>query len=254
MARSQSAGQKDPVSPTRLELDILQQPTDTTCGPTCLHAVYRYHGLELPLLQLIQETHILEGGGTLAVFLACDALRRGFTAKIYTYNLRVFDPSWFEPGSNIDLSEPLKAQSRVKSDPKILLASNAYREYLRLGGIIRFEDLTADLIRRHLKKGRPILTGLSATYLYHCQREIDDPLSYDDLKGVPQGHFVVLAGYDKRTGLVQVADPLLDNPRFRTQFYEVRFERLLGAIMLGVLTFDANLLIIEPSDTVEESS
>jgi len=246
-------GGKEHVSPTRLELEILPQPTDTTCGPTCLHAVYRYHGLHLPLPQLIQETHILEGGGTLAVFLACDALRRGFRAKIYTYNLRVFDPSWFEPESKFDLSERLMEQSRVKPDAKIQLASDAYREYLRLGGEIRFQDLTADLIRNHLKKGRPILTGLSATYLYHCPREIDEPLAYDDLRGHPQGHFVVLAGYDRETGLVQVADPLLDNPRFRTQFYEVRFERLLGAIMLGVLTFDANLLVIEPTEATRVS-
>ena len=34
--------------PTReLDLDILAQPDDETCGPTCLHAVYRYFG-EVP--------------------------------------------------------------------------------------------------------------------------------------------------------------------------------------------------------------
>ena len=27
-----------------LDVPILTQPDDSTCGPTCLHAVYAYHG------------------------------------------------------------------------------------------------------------------------------------------------------------------------------------------------------------------
>ena len=33
---------------------------------------------------------------TLAVLLGCHALRRGYEATIYTFNLQVFDPTWFE--------------------------------------------------------------------------------------------------------------------------------------------------------------
>ena len=32
----------------KLHLDILPQPDDSTCGPTYLHAVYRYWGDVLP--------------------------------------------------------------------------------------------------------------------------------------------------------------------------------------------------------------
>jgi len=28
----------------RLDLEIMSQPDDQSCGPTCLHAVYAYHG------------------------------------------------------------------------------------------------------------------------------------------------------------------------------------------------------------------
>ncbi|MCI0655805.1 MAG: cysteine peptidase family C39 domain-containing protein, partial [Acidobacteria bacterium] len=74
-------------------LEIQRQPDDTTCGPTCLHAVYRYHGDEIPLAQVIQEVPAEPGGGTHAVCLACHALRRGYRARIYTYNLQAFDPT-----------------------------------------------------------------------------------------------------------------------------------------------------------------
>ena len=52
---------------TRLRLDILPQPDDRTCGPTCLHALYRYYFDEMPLEQVVQEVPQLEGGGTLVI-------------------------------------------------------------------------------------------------------------------------------------------------------------------------------------------
>lgn len=48
--------------PRQLELEILPQPDDATCGPTCLQAVYRYFGDDMPLEQVIRETPALGGG------------------------------------------------------------------------------------------------------------------------------------------------------------------------------------------------
>ena len=91
-----------------------------------------------------------------------------------------------------------------------------------------------------------VLTGLSATHLYGCAREYDN--DYDDVRGEPAGHFVLLRGYDKRERLISVADPLLDNPRFGAHYYDVTMDRLISSILLGILTHDANLLIIEPRE------
>ncbi len=236
---------------TVFQLDMLPQPDDTTCGPTCLHAVYRYFDDPLPLRQVIEEVHVLEGGGTLEVLLACHALRRGYRATIYTYNLQIFDPTWFAPGAKVDLAAKLKAQMAVKEKPKLAVATEAYLEYLRLGGEIRFQDLSGRLLRKYLKQETPILCGLSATYLYHCAREHHpDPnqptMQYNDVKGTPTGHFVVLCGYDMETRQVLVADPAHQNPLGGDkQHYSVSIDRLLGAIMLGIMTYDGNLLILK---------
>jgi len=227
-----------------LQLDILPQPDDTTCGPTCLHAVYRYYGEDLPLDRVITEARSLEGGGTLAVFLACHALRRGFRARIYTYNLQVFDPTWFVPERR-DLRERLRAQLQYKDTPRLRTATQGYLEFLELGGELRYEELTTKLIRRYLKRETPILTGLSATYLYQSAREYGPLDEHDDLRGEPAGHFVVLSGYKKKARLVAIADPLHPNPLAPSQYYEVAIDRVLSAILLGVLTHDANLLVIE---------
>lgn len=229
-----------------LPIDIRRQPDDTTCGPTCLDAVYRFFEDEIPLEQVIRETGKLPHGGTLAVFLAIHALKRGYRATIYTYNLQVFDPTWLENPS-INLEERLTTQKAYRRSTKVGFTTTAYLEFLRLGGRVRFADLTPSLLRQFLRRRIPILTGLSATYLYRTQREIGETNQYDDIKGEPSGHFVVLSGYDPATRRVRVADPLLPNP-MSGQYYSVDMHRLVGAIYLGVLTYDANFLVIEPSD------
>lgn len=231
---------------TRLQLDILPQPDEITCGPTCLHAVYRYWGEQIPLGQVIAEVPMLEGGGTLAVLLACHALRRGYRALIYTYKLQIFDPTWLVAGG-ADLRSKLRAQMACKEDLKLHAASRAYLEFLDLGGELRFEDLNASLLRRFLKRSVPVITGLSATYLYRSPREFGPNADYDDVRGEPSGHFVVLAGYDRQARTVLVADPLAANPVAAGQHYEVSIDRLVCAILLGVLTYDANLLILQPA-------
>lgn len=229
---------------TRLPFTILAQPTETTCGPTCLHAVYNYYDDCISLDRVVHETPVLQDGGTLAVFLGCHALSRGYKVTIYTYNLQLFDPVWFEnPGT--DIGQKLKSQSECKKDPKLQEATKGYLEFLLKGGKVHLQDLSASLIRKHLRRGVPIITGLSATYLHRSPREVPSNCEYDDVGGYPSGHFVVLCGYNKEEKTVTVAEPLYPNPVSSGQYYKVRMERVICSILLGIVTYDANLLIIE---------
>lgn len=236
----------------RLAFDINPQPNDTTCGPTCLHAVYRFYDDLVPLAQVVEEVPALEHGGTLGVLLANHALRRGYRARIYTYNLQLFDPTWFQL-EGAALNQRLRDQRAAKRGMWLHTSTDAYLEFLERGGEVRAEDLTGRILRRYLAAGRPILTGLSATYLYRSPREIPATSQPDDVRGEPAGHFVVLCGYDQQTRQALVADPLHPNPFAPTQFYEVGFDRLIGAILLGIVTYDANLLIIEPRGATAEA-
>jgi|SRR5210317_334096 hypothetical protein len=231
---------------TKLHLDISMQPDDITCGPACLHSVYEYYGDSISLQQVITEVKSLKGGGTLAVLLANHALKRGYRATIYTYNLHVFDPTWFTEKESV--AEKLKQQEAIKNDEKLTFATHGYLEFLERGGSLLFEDLTIGLIRKFLKKSIPILTGLSSTYLYRAVRENPENDKGDNIAGIPTGHFVVLCGYDKSQREVLVADPYKMNPVSNDHYYMVSIARLLGAVLLGILTHDANLLIIEPTN------
>jgi hypothetical protein len=223
---------------------MLPQPDETTCGPTCLHAIYRYWGTDVALADVIGRTHKMKHGGTFAIFLACDALRQGFDAAIYTYNLTVFDPTWFAPG--VDIAERLARQREEKSDPKLRHVTEGYLEFLRLGGRLRLTDLSRPLIRGLLRRNLPILTGLSSTYLYRAVREYGPNDEPDDVRGLPAGHFVVLAGYDRAKRTVLVADPYGRHPYGDTHEYWVNIDRLIGAVLLGIVTHDANLLVVYP--------
>lgn len=255
MARSRRHDRRESNDRHVLELKILAQPDDVTCGPTCLHAVYRYWGEDVALDEVVRTVHLMggeAGRGTLAVSLGSHALKRGYKATLYTFNLHMFDPTWFagdRSGRTALLRSKLEAQAAAKANGnvKFMLATHAYIEFLGLGGEIRFEDLTSGLISSHIRAGCPVLVGLSATYLYRAAREYGPNDDEDDVRGLPAGHFVVLHGYEPEVRRLHVADPLEDNPAFARRNYTVPMSRLVPAIMLGVLTYDGNLLVIEPA-------
>lgn len=231
-----------------IPIKIHTQPDDSTCGPTSLHAVYRYFRDPISLSEVIKEVPYLDEGGTLEVLLACHALRRGYRARIYTYNLHTIDPTWFALG-NEEIIRKLEQQMLVKKGSKLHRASLAYIDFLQLGGELRCRDLTKVMLREYFEQGIPLLTGLSATYLYQSAREKVDELDksmYDDVRGFPVGHFVVLCGFADDLKCVVVADPYRENPYSKNNYYEVKISHLINSIMLGMATFDANLLVIQP--------
>ncbi|MFD1187249.1 peptidase-C39 like family protein [Pontibacter rugosus] len=231
-----------------IPIKIHTQPDDSTCGPTSLHAVYRYFKDTISLSEVIKEVPSLDEGGTLEVLLACHALQRGYQARIYTYNMFIFDPTWIGLG-NEEIILKLEEQLAFKKGSKFHRATHAYIEFLRLGGELRCRDLNKNLLREYFDINVPLLTGLSATYLYQSAREFTNEEGnsvYDDVRGLPMGHFVVLCGFSEDQKSVVVADPYPDNPSFQNNYYEVKTTHLINSIMLGMATFDANLLAIQP--------
>jgi len=246
-ARRPTESGTETAAPTakRIPLELPPQPTETSCGPVCLHGLYRYHGVDLPLGQVVREVESLSGGGTLDVFLAHHALQRGFAATLITCNLLVFDPSWF-PAPSDAIAAKLRASLPRRHKPKLRQAIQATIRYCEMGGDVRMEVLNGALIRRYLNRNLPILTGLSSTFLYGDARSNPATNRRDDLGGEAEGHFVLLTGYDREARTVQIADPYDRNPLANRSRYSVSMDRLINSILLGVLTYDANLLILRP--------
>jgi hypothetical protein len=234
----------DPHIPFTIE----RQPDQVTCGATCLHALYRYFGLETDLLQLVKVIPQLKTGGTHGVLLGQHALKHGFHVELVTYNLHMFDPTWFQD-PRTDLIQKLERQMQVKTRPGFQRAARHYLDFLKLGGTIVMKELNAALIRGYLKKHLPILTGLNSTYLYREKRVIAETDTPDEFAGTPEGHFVILCGCNPDQKTIRVADPYHPNVLGTRPLYDVPRDRLLNAILLGIVTYDANLVILHPKHT-----
>ncbi|MEX0653566.1 MAG: cysteine peptidase family C39 domain-containing protein [Phycisphaeraceae bacterium] len=234
--------------PTAFDFAITRQPNEVTCGPACLHAIYRHYGDDIDLDTLCNEVKPLAHGGTLAVMLALHALRRGYKTTIYTCNLLLFDPTWFAPDGPPIRDRLVEQMKHKPDDVNLQVGSRAYLDYLDLGGALRMEDVTLDLLDRCIGSSTPVVAGLSATWLYRCAREREDDYVSDDVAGLPLGHFVVLHGIDAGRRLVRVADPYRNVPYPDSHHYQVDVDRLIAAILLGIVTYDAKLLIIEPGE------
>lgn len=237
-----------------INVTMHNQPNDESCGPTSLHAVYHYFGHDVPLESLVKTVERSLSGGTLAPLLGNHALENGFDAIIYINNLNIFDPTWFKSGkaNPLTLHNKLTEQMQHKLDPGIQQVSKAYLKYLSLGGQVYFKSLEIPVLRHYFDQKIPIIAGLNATYLYRTARElfINGVSLFDDVRGTTCGHFVVLCGYEDSQKHIIVADPHRENPLSHDNYYKVSSHRLLNAIMLGISSFDANLLIIRPkSDT-----
>jgi len=232
-----------------INIKINTQPDDETCGPTCLHAIYKFYGYDISLKEVVKTVKRSASGGTLAPYLGLHALERGFTASVLINNMDVFDPSWFEHSeASVNLSVKLAEQLKYKDDVGIKQSSLAYQDFLAAGGIIKFKFLSIELLREYFSYNLPLITGLSATYLYNSPREIYENgiAKFDDIRGKPCGHFVIIAGFDEVHNQIVVVDPHRENPLSRNNYYNVSSHRLINAILMGMITYDANLLIIQP--------
>lgn len=229
----------------KLDVEISMQPDYTTCGPTSLHAVYQYWEDEISLEQTVKEIQQFdEGGGTLGVVLGKHALKRGYSVTIYSYNINIFDPTWFSftPEKLIDVLEE-RASGR-RGNTKDYYAIKEYIDFIKLGGEVRFQDLTKDLLFEILHEDIPILTGLSSTWLYQDARENAVTNEYDSIHGDPTGHFVIINGYKSRNEFF-IADPYHKNPIANSHHYQINGDKLINSILLGISTYDGNLLAIK---------
>jgi hypothetical protein len=113
---------------------------------------------------VVRQVVPLSTGGTLAVHLGNHALARGYRATIFSCNIQLFDPTWFGEGE--DLGARLGDQARLKDDERLREATLAHLRFLEAGGVVRFGEITPETVDGYLGRGIPLLTGLSATYLY----------------------------------------------------------------------------------------
>ncbi len=233
------------------------QPDDVSCGPTCLAQVLAWYGDLRSISELTARLRRNPDGGTMAVHLGQLALELGYRARIYPFGVRVFDPTWWEldPAA---LRARLVARQERQEDPTERVLLGFWTRFLESGGQVRFGEPSASMLVGVLRKDRPLICGLNATWLYRESREDPWTNQPDDIGGAQVGHFVTLVGYTGAGLHIHVNDPSDaapfaaggDHGDLRNGRYPLPADRLLHAILLGDSTRDAMVLEIWPSSPV----
>ena len=215
------------------------------------------HAADLPAL--IARITRNRDGGTEAVHLGHLALDLGYQVRLYPFGVRVFDPSWWdlERDPLIEKLARRAAALRARGAPVGDLDTlDAWRHLLERGGQVAFAEPSATLLVRILSRGRPVICGVSATWLYRDPRERPHDDVPDDIDGEPVGHFIVVRGFTGGGLHFHISDPaealppMSSTARAETAVhgeYPLPADRLIHAVLLGDTTRDAVLLELWPA-------
>lgn len=230
-----------------LDIDMPDQPDDSSCGPTSLYSVYKFFGLDVTLETVIKELDGYDPAiGSYDAILGIDALKRGFDAIITPFNLNVFDWSWF--GLNMDaLRIKLDRLASVGLSETVRKLASLYVEFIDRGGriVFQYNPEQAFFTANYYTGVVPLICGLSSTWIHQSKRENPDTGEYDEY-GRMMGHYVVLGGWEWGLNPVRttVYDPYGSRTLFRSNKYILEYDQLLTAMMLGTNTHEGNLLRI----------
>ncbi len=162
------------VAAPGLGFTVEPQPDDVTCGPACLHGVYRHYGDPISLESVMSDLKMLEEGGTLDVFLANHALaaatRPRYTPTTCSCSIR--------PGSTCRATSCVLGSKRRRPSRRNVLDCKpplaATTSSCGSAASSSLRDLEPALLRNLLNRGTPVITGLSATFLYRSVRDVPD--------------------------------------------------------------------------------
>lgn len=141
------------------------------------------------------------------------ALNFGLAATLYTWNLGVFDPRWFDGG----LIEAIEQEMRwLDADHLTFALLDRHIDLMERGGYVLSGDPSEALLLRHLGKGRSPIVWVSPDYLWvEHPRLMSDAVVVDSLDSV--GHTVALIPGGHSPAVV----------------VRVPLTRLVGAMLLG---------------------
>lgn len=198
---------------------ILQGPS--SCGHSSLLQVLKYYGKDLELKEVVSEISNCEVEdlklGASECELGMFAMKKGFKSTIISLDVRRFDATWFDL-SHEELKKKLELRSKFlqsvspedcKEGYGTTYLDNVtryYPEYLEKGGEIKFLPISKELIKKYVYNKIPVLALLSSQLYFKKPRKYKG--EFDDIKGKPHGHWIVISGYDEKNFII--TDPADD--------------------------------------------
>jgi hypothetical protein len=180
---------------------IVQQPQE--CEPACLAMALEYLGAHSPMDELIRETASACKFTDWEYLHGTAARRRGFFAYVFTEDPWLYDPSWRSVERETwrerfhRRAEWVDAEVRAgRGDHYPWFFASAHRAaaaFLRAGGEVVLRPPSLELIAALLEAQAPVIVPLWGSLFY---RERYAAGTVDDIRGMPFGHAVLIAGWE----------------------------------------------------------
>lgn len=205
--------------------------------------IYSYFGIKVPLEKLLDDLKIDKYTGTFTAQLGLHAKNSGLQTLILCSNPYYVSPAW----SKLDnqtiykkiggwLAFELQGKNKIRKN-KFKKGTRFILAYIKNGGKIKIIDLTTRLIDGYLDQGYLMTGAIEESWLWE-KRKIPKTAEFDDIKGIPQGHFVVLYGHDAENYFV--SDPYPTGLEGKNGLYKVKKDKFL----VSCLFWEATLLAV----------
>ncbi len=174
--------------------------------------------------------------GTWSPYIGIYAMKLGYNVEIFTYDVSLFDPTWFNL-SNKSLIKKLKIAIKKIKDKDKKFGVRGYIDFLREGGKLTFKIPTKKILIKFLKKKIPPMAFVNSTAYYKRKRK-DFKAGKRSEFGEVGGHCIVISGY--KNGKFIVTDPNY----FKGGIYEVPEDKLIFTWS----NWGGELVVVKPSD------
>jgi hypothetical protein len=215
----------------KLDVPFVRQ-VGKACGPTSLQQILRYYGIDNGMEEILRSVKMFSFG-TPTVYLAMGAKKMGLDVKIVTLDVDYVDPSWKGITGDVIAGKLRERLKLVNLDENIRLRTEGLAEALESGVELEIEAPSKEILINNIKKGVPPIITVSYNILHGRMRKTSAG-NRDDVKGFPDGHFVVVNGYDEKNFII--TDSSIGT-------IEVSHERL----MLSWFFMGGWILIIKPN-------
>ena len=205
-----------------------QKVGDSTCGPSCLVAIYESLGEKVDKQTILNELNISDSDYTYLPQIARHMLKRNLEIKLISPNSYVFSPEWAQLSREQVITE-LRDWIVLNAKNEWLLTAIHSLFFLEEGGTVEITDLTTELLDSHLDAGWSLLCLVEPSWLWG-KRKIAKKAEYDSVRGNADGHFIVV--YDRTETEYIISDPYPTSLPGKEHTYQVDKARLITATYL----------------------
>ena len=205
-----------------------QEIGSKTCGPVCLLNIYKEIGIETDLKTILKELKINDKTTTYPAQLGTHLLSKGLNPILINSTPQTVSPSW-ENLSEKDVTAKLEQWIKINKKNKWLKSVKWLISYLKKGGKLKIADLTTSLIDRYLNEGYKVICCLEESWIWG-ERKIEEKAVFDDIKGSPRGHFIILYSHTGNEYLV--SDPFPTGMKNKEGLYKLNKDKLLVATLV----------------------